>query len=796
MMNFFKKTWLVWIIVLTGCATAGLQSLDTNELFGKSLIVERRADFNAEEASWFREEVKPVLDQRCVVCHACNDAPCQLKLTSAEGIMRGANPQKVYHGTRLTAAEPTRLGIDADSTAEWRQMGFHSVLNERTQSPEVNLANSLIYQMLALKKNAPAPENALLSDDYNLALNRSQSCPTREEFNEYAEEHPKWGMPYGLPEISDSEYNTLVQWLRAGSPMSQPEPLSDETKETIKEWETYLNDDSLKQQLASRYMYEHLFLASLYFSDEPLFRGIDPKQRPENFFRLVRSYTPPGLPIEVVATRRPYDDPGVKRIYYRLERIKETIVAKTHMPYRLNDERMEWMKSLFNEPDYEISSLPGYEVHIASNPFIAFHDLPVKSRYRFMLEESEYIIRGFIKGPVCRGQVALNVIDDHFWAVFIDPDAIDSGELADFLSEQSNNLRLPGEAESNAGILSNWLKYSDLHKDYLEAKNQKMIEHFPEGKELDLDLIWDGDGHNPNATLTIMRHFDSSSVEQGFIGQPTKTAWVVDYTLLERIHYLLVAEFDVYGNVGHQLMTRLYMDFLRMEGEHNFLTFLPQKKRIELANYWYRDASDEVDEYLVNYEDSVITDPGIEYQTQEQKIELYGLLKTHLKGATSMRYELSGAVTPERLSALLPINDVVGKQATLMPEISFLMIDQVMGDPQVFTLLRASGHSNLTGLLYEENNRLPEEDYLTIVPGLLGTYPAAIYRVPEYRLGDFISGIKALESEEDYKSLAGQFAVRRTSPDFWQKSDELHSWFRKDSPLNYGVLDYARLENR
>ena len=202
-------------------------------------------------------------------------------------------------------------------------MGFHSVLNERTQSPEVNLANSLIYQMLALKKNAPTPENALLSEDYNLALNRSQSCPTREDFNEYAEEHPKWGMPYGLPEISDSEYNTLVQWLRAGSPMSQPKPLSDKTKQTIRDWETYLNDDSLKQQLASRYMYEHLFLASLYFSDEPLFRGIDPKQRPENFFRLVRSYTPPGLPIEVVATRRPYDDPGVKRIYYRLERIKE-----------------------------------------------------------------------------------------------------------------------------------------------------------------------------------------------------------------------------------------------------------------------------------------------------------------------------------------------------------------------------------------------------------------------------------------------------------------------------------------
>ena len=28
----------------------------------------------------------------------------------------------------------------------------------------------------------------------------------------------------------------------------------------------------------------------------------------------------------------------------------------------------------------------------------------------------------FIRGPVCKGQVALNVIQDHFWALFLDPD--------------------------------------------------------------------------------------------------------------------------------------------------------------------------------------------------------------------------------------------------------------------------------------------------------------------------------------------------------------------------------------
>ena len=796
MKNMMTRFWFLWIVVLAGCATAGLEAVDTDKLFGKSLLVDRRSDFNTDEAAWFREQVKPVLDQRCVVCHACNDAPCQLKLTSPEGIMRGAIASKVYNGTRLTAAEPTRLGIDASSTAGWRKMGFHPVLNERTQTPDVNLANSVMYQMLALKKNTPTPGNALLSDDYDLSLNREQSCPTREEFTEYSEEHPHWGMPYGLPQISDSEYDTLVQWLRAGSPMSAPEELPTDIAGQIRNWEDYFNDDILKQQLASRYMYEHLFLANLYFSEEPLFRGIEPKERPAHFFKLVRSYTPPGIPIKIVDTRRPYDDPGVQRIYYRLQRIDETIVAKTHMPYRLNAERMAWMKELFNEPDYTVNALPGYEVHTASNPFIAFHDLPVKSRYRFMLEEAEYIIRGFIKGPVCRGQVALNVIDDHFWAVFTDPDTMRSDDLADFLSEQSNNLRLPGEAESNAEILVNWLKYSELHGKYLEAKNERMQKRFPDGRELDLDLIWDGDGHNPNAALTIMRHFDSSSVEKGFIGQPTKTAWVVDYPLLERIHYLLVTEFDVYGNVGHQLMTRLYMDFLRMEGEHNFLTFLPQKERIELAEYWYRDASDEVDEFLVNYEDKVLTDPGINFQTQDKKVELYGLLKQRLKGATSTRFELASSVTPSQLSTLLPINNIQGKHATLMPEISYVMIDRVMGEPQLFTLLRASGHSNLTGLLYEENNRLPEEDYLTIVPGILGTYPAAIYNVPEYKLDDFIDGISTMESEDDYKEFAGKFAIRRTNPHFWKYGDKLHSWFRKDTPLNYGILDFARLENR
>ena len=93
-----------------------------------------------------------------------------------------------------------------------------------------------------------------------------------------------------------------------------------------------------------------------------------------------------------------------------------------------------------------------------------------------------------------------------------------------------------------------------------------------------------------NAALTVFRHVDSATVEKGLVGQPPKTAWLIGYGLLEKIHYLLVAGYDVYGNLGHQLRSRIYMDFLRMEGETHFLLMLPQEARERERRFWYRES--------------------------------------------------------------------------------------------------------------------------------------------------------------------------------------------------------------
>src|SRR5580700_10169296 len=51
----------------------------------------------AKEA-WTHAE--SVFETRCVVCHGCYDAPCQLKLTSFVGIDRGATEKQVYEASR------------------------------------------------------------------------------------------------------------------------------------------------------------------------------------------------------------------------------------------------------------------------------------------------------------------------------------------------------------------------------------------------------------------------------------------------------------------------------------------------------------------------------------------------------------------------------------------------------------------------------------------------------------------------------------------------------------------------
>jgi hypothetical protein len=640
--------------------------------------------------------------------------------------------------------------------------------------------------MLDLKYRHPLPDVDVLPGTFDFSLDRKQQCVAIEEFDRFERDYRLWGMPFGLPGLSESERATLTRWLELGAPFEGPAPLPPAVEGEIRNWEQFLNGDTLKAQLTSRYLYEHLFLAHLHFDSDP----------DNHYFRLVRSGTPPGQPVREIATRRPYDDPGVSRVYYRLTPERETLVAKTHMPYALNPARMARWRALFLTPDYRVDALPSYAPDVAANPFVAFEALPVDARYRFMLDEAEFTIMGFIKGPVCRGQLALNVIDDHFWVFFVAPDAISEKVGAEFLARESRNLSLPSEKGSTALILSTWLDFSRREDDYLRAKSEFLQHKFNKPSRVTLDLVWDGDGRNRNAALTVFRHFNSASVVKGLVGEPPKTAWLISYPLLERIHYLLVAGFDVYGNAGHQLNSRLYMDFLRMEGEFNFLGLLPADRRDAVRDYWYRGASPSVKDYLYGTKAWFKQDSGIAYHTDDPLHELYGLLGERLAPVLDHGFDLSQVKDASLRRQLEALAAVHGRSLSLMPEDSVLRLDEPDGTTRWFSLLRNTAHSNVTHLMDEKAALLPDENTLTVVPGFIGAYPNALYVVPRAQLPEFTAAVEGLASESDYRALVGRFGIRRTNPAFWSYSDALQDAYAQLSEGGAALLDYNRFENR
>lgn len=737
-----------------------------------------------------------VFDTRCVVCHGCFDAPCQLKLDSYEGITRGANPTTVY-AARPLATSPTRLFVDAHDTAAWRAKGFHAVVPEAGTLDGVGrgVDSSVMLRLLALKREHPLTPDVDIEASFNLELGRKQVCTEAKDVDRYAKEHPLWGMPWGLPALDDDENDAIVSWVAAGMP-HRDSAVSPALERQVAEWESFLNDDSLRGRLVSRYLFEHLYFASLYFPATAANAASDDA----TFFVMVRSTTPPGTAVNEVATRRPFDDPGVASVFYRLVHRERLPLDKTHMPYALGPARRAFIEKLFFGDDVVVTSLPGYEAHLAANPFRVFAALPVAARYRFLLEDAEFTLMGFVKGPVCRGNVALNVINDRFWVAFVDPDSAWMTTQARLLTEHAELLDLPAEGGSNAPWLQ-WLQYADHQKHYLKLKAGALPQA---GAVVDADVIWNGDGKNDNAALTVFRHYDHGSVVKGFVGADPDSAFVIDYSVLERISYLLISGFDVFGSVSHQMQTRMYMDFLRMEAEANFLAFQEPRRRTPLIRRWYRDLSaakqDAVDAFFAA--DSIgatvaaapVAEDALAPCASPECSADYGAIKRRTAAVASRRFGLARAEEGAVRDALRRINGVRGTHASQMPELSFVEVTRDKEPSVWLTIMRNSAHTNVASMFDEEKRLLPGEDSLTAVPGLLGAYPSAFFVVARSDLGVFAAAVDDVNGATAWGALRKRWGVLRNDPGFWAFSDRLHAAARALDPLGSGTLDFGRLD--
>ncbi|HEV7734294.1 MAG TPA: fatty acid cis/trans isomerase [Candidatus Binatia bacterium] len=734
-------------------------------------------------------DVQPIIEQRCVVCHGCYDAPCQLLLSSGEGLERGATKAVVYDGGRIHAAAPTRLFIDAHGPAEWRQRGFFPVTG--SGSP------SLLYMMLALGRAQPFPAGTRLPDAVGLDINRALSCPTAEEFGTYARAHRLGGMPYGMAPLADAEYGTLVEWIAQGAPPPPaPPPLAKDVTAEVARWERFLNGTTLEQRITGRYLYEHWFVAHLYFADLPS----------SPFFHVVRSTTPPGTPIDEIASRRPYDAPGVDRFWYRLRPIDETIIHKTHITYALDDAKLRRLTALFVDTNWHATRLPSYAPEQASNPFITFDQIPARSRYQYMLDDAQYFVMTFIRGPVCRGQVAVDVIEDHFFAAFLDPDHDMSVLDPTFLEQAKGLLELPAEHLSSLAPGEFFVQYGIDQRRYLDLREQYYDALDPQHRGPTLDAIWNGDGDNTNAQLTIFRHFDSASVVRGFLGATPKTAWVLDYPLFERIYYDLVAGYDVFGNLAHQAATRLYMDHLRMQAENLFLAFLPADRRDAIRASWYVGATHSLDYLLVDNMHSLshgtqipFTSPDVERQFLDMIVARTPAVSgppdlLNRCGAPPCDRPGASALEQSAERALQPLTGVHGRWVAQLPEVSFLRVRSADGGA-AYTLVHNRAHTNVAYMFDESQRLVPADDTLTVARGYVGSYPNFLFDVDVAQIDAFTTALAAVTDASTMEKLVARWGVRRTSPAMWSTIDWMHADFRRQQPIQFGLFDLDRFGN-
>ena len=734
----------------------------------------------------YTRDIQPIFTEKCVACHACYDSACQLNLGSAEGAARGASKVPVYDGERSQAAPTTRLFYDAFGKQAWQQKGFYSVLDAQGSQA------ALMARMLELGHNAPLQPNAKLPEEIVLGLNRANMCATPGEFNAYAGAHPKEGMPLAVTGLTDQQYQTLQRWLASGAPIDE-QGLAPSAREAlqVQQWENLFNQPGARESLVARWLYEHLFLAHIYFENGEA----------GHFFQWVRSRTPSGQPIDLIATRRPNDDPGTQ-VYYRLWPVQGVIVHKTHITYPFSAAKMARIKDLFYSGDWQVSALPGYGPGRRANPFETFEAIPAKARYQFMLDNAEYFVRTFIRGPVCRGQIATDVIRDNFWTLFQEPDHDLYITDARYRGQATPLLAMPGQNDDVGSVLGLWLAYRDKRNQY-EALRRDSYADLPAPS---WSSLWAG---NDNALLTIFRHFDSASVTKGLIGEVPQTMWLFDYPLLERTYYQLAVNFDVFGNVSHQAQTRLYFDLIRNGAEQNFLRLMPADTREDFLDDWYQNSGKL--KLWLDYEAIDDDKPsGLHLDEKDPKrdfanqlLSRYGALDVspdpinRCIGAYCSRPGIGPALQDaEQALSRLTSRPAAGlKVIDQLPEATMLRIETASGQRVVYSMLRNRAHSNVAFLLGEAYRYQPGLDTLTIYPGVMSSYPNFMFNIPAHDVPAFVTAMENAKDAKRFEKIVDRWGVRRSHPQFWQYFHDLSQYIRETTPVEEGVLDMNRYEN-
>ncbi|MGL1903523.1 MAG: fatty acid cis/trans isomerase [Fibrobacterales bacterium] len=613
--------------------------------------------YDTEESfkSWYSEEsgdslyyktIEPIFAQRCVSCHGCYEAPCQLNMQTYSGVRRGYNPTPIYNMDRYAAMPITQMN-DIYPHEKWRSIGFQPVVNHAVEAMQSgNIAEwnaSLMKEFLenSTKTNKVGfhlTEQLQRTNRRYARSNKYQCVATDEQFNEFynTKENNPWdvittatyfknhkgtdsiahgaSMPFALPSLDSTELEAINTWLAAGAPSPTPQEERERrivtNPEVLAQWEDFLNRPSAQAHHIARFIYEHSFTAYYHFTENP-----------GEYFKLTRFAPLDNGTLGELVTELPYQT-GINQpdITYLFKKVVEIPVHKKMIVWKVDSTKLARIDDIFDTSwDADVIHEPVYE---SNNPFEYFSVIPAKARYQFMIENSDIIIGAMIQGGVCVGSGATYAIKDHFWIWFLNPES-DVSVLDPQLglpnwkahgtgrNQDSLALNTPAQFKELSSVWSaiegvgenivdgkaalSYLKNTHSYKGTLARAYESRLRRFLRSKNrtgLSVSDLWDGvtpgDSTviNQNAWLNITRHERNSSLQYGPEGGTPGSVWVLSFVNFERLYYNLVANYLPNGDLAMKVSSFRIMSYVRLEAEDLALSFLPKNARKELRKQY------------------------------------------------------------------------------------------------------------------------------------------------------------------------------------------------------------------
>jgi hypothetical protein len=250
------------------------------------------------------------------------------------------------------------------------------------------------------------------------------------------------------------------------------------------------------------------------------------------------------------------------------------------------------------------------------------------------------------------------------------------------------------------------------------------------------------------------------------------------------------------------------MDFLRIEGEINFLSYLPAKIREPMFKSWY------IGDTEIQRESRKLMNRGtkVRYKTTNPKNELIEkVVKSHILKSTKIHFDpinyfSYGEKPPKMPKSFRTHQDYIqGVRSLTAPGTGFvkhftdhganllhLRIIFPNGKSRVNTLVVNRWHDNVNSLFGEESRLDSSKDTIDIVRGSIGSYPNLFAVVRHNELADFFDLIANFDGSDIYMKKIEKYFISRSHPKFWETFDWFQRDFEKSEPLEAGLYDLNR----